>query len=94
MTARYLIVVSVTGHAHAWEWNPASGRSIGQTHSAIQWAEAKGELTRTESSNAHNRVERTSVVPREGIFGFFMRAFASPAAHDQAIVELTQEVAR
>jgi hypothetical protein len=94
MQTRYLIVVSETGHGHAWEWNPASGRSIGKTHTAILWAEARKQLTRAEASNAHDRVERTSTVPLKGIFGFFMRAFASPQTHDAAIVELTQEFSR
>ena len=94
METRYLIVVSKTGHAHAWEWNPSSGRSIGKTHTAILWAEARKQLTRAEAGNAHERVEATSKVQRKGIFGFFMRVFGTPQAHDAAIVELTQEVQR
>jgi hypothetical protein len=94
MQTRYLIVVSETGHGHAWEWNPASGRSIGKTHTAILWAEARKQLTRAEAGNAHDRVDATSTVQLSGIFRFFMGFFGTPQTHDAAIVELTQEVGR
>jgi ribulose kinase len=97
MKVKHLVVASATGHINAYTFDVTSWPSIQRTRNAIWQDQSRRHLmTLCESIEAQWNVQQSAEVRPSGIYGWFMGFFAAgePAVHDQAIVELTQEVIR
>lgn len=90
-----LTILASSGHVHRFTWNASDSRSTRLTLKAIRRTQATPGmgLSLLEAWDAMLTV-KDAAQHEPSKYERLMAAFVDPAAHDAAIVELTQEVER